>query len=213
MRIPFIPVAAICAVVIASNILVQYPVHALGLSDYLTWGAFSYPVAFFVTDLTNRRFGLDVARNVILVGFSCAVALSFYLASPRIAIASASAFLLGQLLDARLFHVLRRRRWWLAPLGSSCVASILDTILFFSLAFSSLFSFIALSDPIAVEQVTSFAGFLVDVPRWVSWAISDFLVKITMGLFLLIPYGVVLRFAPEDASGSGSRGEKMACGV
>src|SRR5690606_1727631 len=112
-------VAAMVAVVAASNILVQFPVRAqfgpLDLADLLTWGAFTYPVAFLVTDLTNRHFGPRRARLVVVAGFAVAVILSIWLATPRIAIASGSAFLVAQLLDISIFHRLRDAAWWKAP--------------------------------------------------------------------------------------------------
>lgn len=199
-----LPVAAMCAVVVASNILVQYPVGQLGLADYLTWGAFTYPVAFFITDLTNRRFGVAMARRVVVAGFVCAVALSIYLATPRIALASGSAFLCAQLLDVTMFDRLRRNSWWQAPLLSSVVGSALDTLLFFSLAFAAMFSFIEPSDAFAVERTALFGGLLADTPRWVAWALSDFAVKMAMGLALLVPYGALRRIvAPMTAAATG----------
>src|SRR3712207_5801119 len=122
-------------VVLASNILVQYPFHHLGLGDYLTWGAFSYPFSFLVTDLSNRRFGPQGARRVVYAGFVLAVALSVVLATPRIAVASGAAFLLAQLLDISIFARLRNRAWWLPPFVSSVISSGLDTAIFFSVAF------------------------------------------------------------------------------
>jgi uncharacterized PurR-regulated membrane protein YhhQ (DUF165 family) len=126
--------AVMAAVVVASNYLVQFPVNyaigALNLADLLTWGAFTYPVAFLVTDLANRRFGPQAARIVVFIGFVIAVALSIWLASPRIAIASGSAFLMAQLLDVSIFDRLRDRVWWLPPLVSTVIGSFLDTLSF-----------------------------------------------------------------------------------
>ena len=136
-------VAAMAAVVAASNVLVQYPVQArlgaLNLADLLTWGAFTYPFAFLVTDLTNRSLGPAIARRVVLTGFTIAVLLSVWLATPRIAIASGTAFLAAQLLDVAIFHRLREGAWWRAPVASTIVASTVDTALFFSLAFAAAF--------------------------------------------------------------------------
>jgi uncharacterized PurR-regulated membrane protein YhhQ (DUF165 family) len=141
--LPFI--LAMCAVVAASNYLVQFPVQAqfggINLAEILTWGAFTYPVAFLVTDLTNRRFGPAAARIVVVSGFVLAVALSIWLATPRIAIASGSAFLVAQLLDVAVFERLRRSAWWKAPLLSSLIGSVVDTVLFFGVAFSARFAF------------------------------------------------------------------------
>ena len=124
-------ILAMAVLVTASNILVQYPV-----GDFLTWGAFTYPFAFLVTDLTNRRFGTAAARRVVYVGFALAVVLSIWLATPRIAIASGTAFLTAQLLDVAVFDRLRSGNWWRAPLASSTLGSALDTAIFFTLAFS-----------------------------------------------------------------------------
>ena len=125
-------VAAMAGVVAASNFLVQ-----IQINDWLTWGALSYPIAFLVTDLINRRVGPDAARRVVYVGFACGVVLSLYTSTVRIALASGTAFLLAQLADVWLYDRLRRRTaWWRAPLISSTVASALDTALFFSLAFA-----------------------------------------------------------------------------
>ena len=114
-----LPIAAMAFLVALSNVLVQYPLQFWGLDHLLTWAAFSYPITFFVTDLTNRRFGAKGARIVVYVGFALAVALSVWLATPRIALASGSAFLVAQLLDVSVFDKLRQGRWWKAPLVSS----------------------------------------------------------------------------------------------
>jgi len=124
-------VAAMILVVTLSNIWVQYPIN-----DWLTYGALTYPIAFLVTDVTNRAFGASAARWVVYVGFAAAVGLSIWLATPRIALASGVAFLLSQLLDIAVFNQLSRARWWRAPHISSTIASALDTELFFSLAFA-----------------------------------------------------------------------------
>ena len=123
-------------VVVASNILVQYPFDHFGMKDVLTWGAFTYPIAFLVNDLTNRRYGKSAARRVVFAGFLVAVVLSIWLATPRIAIASGTAFLTGQLLDIQVFDRLRRQSWWKAPFMATIFGSVLDTVIFFSLAFA-----------------------------------------------------------------------------
>jgi len=119
---------SMCVVVAASNYLVQFPVHGslgpIALADLLTYGAFTYPIAFLVTDLTNRRFGAETARLVVFVGFVLAVVLSFWLATPRIAVASGTAFLVAQLLDVAVFDMLRRSRWWKAPLISTVMSGL-----------------------------------------------------------------------------------------
>ena len=176
-----VPVLAMTLVVVASNIFVQYPFEPFGLGDYLTWGAFSYPVAFLVTDLTNRRFGATTARQLVIVGFIIAVVLSVWLATPRIALASGTAFLVGQLLDITVFNRLRRQSWWHAPLAGSVVGSALDTALFFSLAFAGIED---MSVPVPV--------FGVILPLWQSLAIFDFAVKMLVALLALIPYGALM---------------------
>lgn len=191
LRAMALPVAAMCVIVTAANVLVQYPVRPFGLADYFTWGAFSYPVSFLVTDLTNRRFGPALARRVVVVGFVLAVALSLYFASPRIALASGTAFLVAQLLDVTVFDRLRHLAWWRAPLISSLAGSAVDTALFFSLAFASVFAVFGPNVPFAVQEATLFGGVFGEMPRWVGWAISDFGVKVFMGLMMLVPYGAL----------------------
>lgn len=158
-------VAAMTAVVAASNYLVQFPIN-----DWLTYGAFTYPVSFLVTDLTNRALGAKHARRVVYVGFAFAVALSIYLATPRIALASGTAFLLAQLTDVYVFDRMRRATaWWRAPLVSSTLASALDTLLFFALAFAAT-----------------------GLP-WLTWTIGDFLVKVLAALAMLVPFRLLMR--------------------
>jgi len=152
-------ILAMTVIVAASNFLVQ-----IQINDWLTWGAVTYPVAFLVTDLTNRTLGPAAARRVIYVGFVFAVGLSAWLATPRIAVASGSAFLLAQLLDVYIFDRLRRGAWWRAPIVSSTVGSALDTALFFSLAFVGT-----------------------GVP-WITLGIGDFGVKMAVAGVMLIPF-------------------------
>ena len=176
-----VPVVAMTLVVVASNILVQYPFEPFGLGDYLTWGAFTYPVAFLVTDLTNRRYGPRVARQLVVVGFALAVVLSIWLATPRIAMASGTAFLVGQLLDITVFNRLRRQAWWRAPFVGSVVGSALYTAFFFSLAFAG--------DPDMSGLVNLFGT---DVMLWQSLAVFDFTVKMLIALIALLPYGALM---------------------
>lgn len=178
-----IPVIAMMAVVAASNVLVQHPVQYFGLHEVLTWGAFSYPLAFLVNDLTNRRFGPAVTRQVVYFGFALAVVLSIWLATPRIALASGAAFLVGQLLDIGVFNRLRRLSWWQAPLAGSLLGSAIDTAMFFSLAFAG--------DADMSFPVT-YASTGITVPLWVGLAYFDFLVKLACALLALVPYGAVM---------------------
>ena len=192
--LPFM--ALMAAVVVASNFLVQFPVEyqigAFNLADLLTWGAFTYPVAFLVTDLANRRFGPATARIVVFCGFVIAVALSIWLATPRIAVASGSAFLLAQLLDVSVFDRLRNRVWWLPPLVSTVIGSGLDTVIFFGLAFSQAANIIGPGDAFASELAPLLGVFSLEAPRWVSWALGDLAVKLIVGLSMLVPYGVLM---------------------
>ncbi|WP_420407405.1 queuosine precursor transporter [Hoeflea sp.] len=192
--LPFL--AAMAAIVVASNYLVQFPVDAtigaLNLADLLTWGAFTYPVAFLITDLANRRFGPRSARLVVFCGFVIAVGLSIWLASPRIAIASGTAFLVAQLLDVSIFDRLRGKVWWLPPLASTVIGSLLDTFLFFGLAFSQAAGVIGPGDAFASEAAPLLGLFAAEAPRWVSWALGDLMVKLAVGVVMLAPYGALL---------------------
>lgn len=163
-----LPGLAMVVIIVASNIAVQYPVEVAGLAEWLTWGAFTYPVSSLVTDLTNRRFGAERARRVIYLGFAVAVALSAALAGWRIALASGSAFLIAQLLDIAIFDRLRRAAWWRAPFLSSLFAAAVDTALFFSIAFA-------------------YTGL-----PWVSWGAGDFAVKVVMALVMLAPFRALM---------------------
>jgi queuosine precursor transporter len=190
-------VTAMVLVVVASNVLVQFPVEAkiggLDLADLLTWGAFSYPAAFLVTDLTNRRFGASVARRVVVVGFVVAIVLSVALATPRIAVASATAFLIGQLLDVTVFDRLRRAvSWWKAPFVGSFLGSLTDTTVFFSLAFAGMFMVLGEADAFSTESAPLLGLLATTAPRWVSWAIADFSVKLIFAALFLVPYRLLM---------------------
>ena len=194
-----VAVAAMVVVVTASNILVQYPVQfdlgPIHLGDILTWGAFTYPFAFLVSDLTNRHDGATQARVVVLVGFLFGLGLSVWLATPRIAIASGSAFLLGQLLDISVFQRLRNRYWLIPPLSASLFGSLLDTLIFFTLAFAPVFGFIDLAfgfDDGSLGFGAPWLGVGSEVPLWVSLASGDFAVKFLAALLLLAPYRVLM---------------------
>jgi uncharacterized PurR-regulated membrane protein YhhQ (DUF165 family) len=205
-RYTLVYVAMMTLVVVASNFFVQFPVQAMlgaiNLADLLTWGAFTYPVAFLVTDLTNRQYGPRIARMVVATGFVVGVVLSWYLSQPRIAIASGSAFLLGQLLDISVFNRLRRQTWWQAPLAGSMLGSVLDTVLFFSIAFAPAFSALGPNDDFAIGLAPILGVIAYDAPRWISWALGDLSVKVIFALVLLMPYGAlmsVVKPMPEAA--------------
>ena len=193
-------VVAMALTVIVSNVLVQYPFTHFGLGELLTWGAFTYPFAFLVNDLSNRQFGVAAARNVVAAGFLIAVILSIYFATPRIALASGMAFLVAHLIDIGIFEKLRNGVWWKPPLVSSLVGSMIDTLLFFSLAFAPIFS--------TIDSLTGYpdgslafpaklAG--VSMPLWVSLAAGDFLVKVLIGVVALAPYAAVLSIIRKRA--------------
>jgi uncharacterized integral membrane protein (TIGR00697 family) len=208
--LPF--VAATAIVVVLSNILVQFPVDAavgrLSLADILTWGAFTYPFAFLVTDLANRRWGPQAARHIVLVGFVLAVACSILLPPllhalgliefgtaagrlVRIAMASGTAFLCAQLLDVTIFNWLRRSSWWRAPIYGSIAGSVLDTAIFFSLAFAPAFAMLGPNEPFALEQAPLFGTLSFEAARWISWAAGDLAVKLAIAVFALIPYRLI----------------------
>lgn len=195
-----VAIAAMVATVAASNFLVQFPVAAtlfgVDLGAILTWGAFTYPVAFLVTDLANRHFGPARARLVVIAGFAIAVLLSVLLATPRIAIASGTAFLTAQFLDISIFDWLRRSAWWRAPLISSLISSALDTLIFFGLAFAPAFGAIDAGFGMADGSLGDLVPLLAagpDVPLWLSLAAGDYIVKLIMALLLLAPYGALRR--------------------
>lgn len=166
--------AAMVLIVVSSNVLVQYP-----LSDWLTWGAITYPFSFLVVDLANRYHGPRMARRIVYVGFVVALVLSAWLATPRIAVASGTAFLCAELMDVTIFNRLRRHAWWKPPLVSTLFASVVDTAVFFTLAFAGT-----------------------DMP-WVTLALGDLGVKLAIALFALAPFRVALALVRPrpDAAG------------
>jgi queuosine precursor transporter len=170
------PALAMVVIIAASNWLVQFPIDYGPVRDWLTWAAFTYPFSFLVTDLTNRRLGPSPARRVIYVGFAVGVILSAALATWRIAAASGSAFLVAQLLDVTIFNWLRRQSWWRAPFVSSILGSVIDTAMFFGIAFIGT-----------------------GLP-WFTWALGDLGVKLAFALFCLAPYRLLMfRFGPAWA--------------
>ena len=209
-----VAVIAMMIIVAASNILVLYPLQAqlgpVNLADLLTWGAFTFPFAFLVTDLTNRYDGPRNARLVVLVGFLVGLGLSFYLSynplpwnaggtaatTQRIALASATAFLVGQLLDIAVFSRLRATKaWFVPPLLGSLFGSMIDTAIFFSVAFAPALSGIdglfGLEDG-SLGFPAPWLGIGPEVPLWISLATGDFLVKFLAALLLLAPYRALM---------------------
>ena len=162
-------------VVLSSNYLVQFPIKYYGLEEILTYGAFSYPIAFLITDLANRSYGKLVARKIVYIGFAIGISFTLIfstnfadLISVRIAIGSGTAFLVAQLLDVQIFDQLRKKKWFIAPLTSSLIGSTVDTFLFFSISF-----------------------YATGIP-WVTLSLGDLAVKILVALVMLIPFRILL---------------------
>ena len=170
-------------VVLSSNYLVQFPINYYGLNEILTYGAFSYPIAFLITDLANRSYGKRVARKIVYFGFVLGIGFTVLfstdfadLISIRIAIGSGIAFLTAQLLDVQIFDRLRKKEWFVAPLTSSMIGSTIDTFLFFSISFYGT-----------------------GVP-WVTLSLGDLIVKVIVALIMLIPFRLLLKtFKPIKA--------------
>ena len=177
----FFLLAFLMAVIISlSNYLVQFPVQYFDLNNLLTYGAFTYPIAFFITDLSNRRFGKKAAKNIVYIGFLLGIILTFYFSTNysdliyiRIAIGSGIAFLTAQLIDVHNFDKLRKKIWFAAPLTSSIIGSTIDTFLFFSIAFYG-------------------TGV-----NWITLSIGDLFVKIFVALMMLIPFRLLLSHVKE----------------
>ena len=191
-------VLAMAAIVVASNILVQYL-----FGQWLTWGAFTYPFAFLVTDLMNRLHGPAAARRVVVAGFIVGLLCSFVgsqiegpfgpLVSLRVAIGSGTAFLVGQLLDVAVFNRLRRASWWKAPFVASAAGSVVDTLIFFSIAFSASLAFIAPHVDVAwANEAVPLLGRGPVAPLWVSLAVADFGVKLAIAVFALAPFRIIV---------------------
>jgi uncharacterized integral membrane protein (TIGR00697 family) len=164
------------AVVLLSNYLVQFPIKYYNLEEVLTYGAFSYPIAFLITDLANRSYGKQVAKKIVYIGFTLGISFTLFfstnfadLISVRIAIGSGTAFLCAQLLDVQIFDNLRKNKWFIAPLTSSIIGSIVDTFLFFSISF-----------------------YATGVP-WITLSLGDLTVKILITLIMLIPFKLLLK--------------------
>ena len=162
-------------IVLVSNYLVQFPIKYYGFEEILTYGAFSYPIAFLITDLANRSYGKAAAKKIVYFGFTLGILFTFFfstnfsdLISIRIAIGSGSAFMVAQLLDVKIFDYLRKEKWFIAPLTSSFISSIVDTFLFFSISFYGT-----------------------GIP-WVTLSFGDLAVKILVALMMLIPFRILL---------------------
>jgi uncharacterized integral membrane protein (TIGR00697 family) len=191
-------ILAMAIIVVASNILVQ---HLFG--QWLTWGAFTYPFAFLVTDLTNRFYGAPAARRVVWAGFATGVVCSLVgtqitgefgpLVTLRVALASGTAFLVAQMLDVTVFDRMRTGAWWKAPLVSTLLGSSLDTALFFTIAFSATLSFIEPANDVSwAGQQLPLLGVGPAAPLWVSLAAADWLVKLALALAALVPFRLIL---------------------
>ncbi|MCY3880076.1 MAG: queuosine precursor transporter [Rhodobacteraceae bacterium] len=192
-------IAAMAAIVLLSNILVQFL-----FGDFLTWGAFTYPFAFLVTDIINRVHGPSAARRVVAWGFATGILCSLVgsmiegpsgsLVSFRIAIGSGTAFLIAQLLDIALFDRLRLGVWWKPPLVSTFVGSLVDSFVFFGIAFSAQLSFLEPSNDVSwANESSRFLGFGADVPFWMSLAAADLGVKLAVALLALLPFRLLTR--------------------
>ena len=162
-------------IVLASNYLVQFPIKYYGLEEILTYGAFSYPIAFLITDLANRSYGKMIARKIVYIGFAIGISFTLLfstnfadLISVRIAIGSGTAFLVAQLLDVQIFDQLRKKKWFIAPITSSFIGSTVDTFLFFSISF-----------------------YATGIP-WITLSLGDLVVKIFVALIMLIPFRLLL---------------------
>lgn len=190
----FLPgILAMAAVVVASNILVQFII-----GNWFTGGTFTYPFAFLVTYVMNRVYGARAARRVVLAGFVVGVLCSFVAAgfgqtTLRIALASGTAFLVAQLADVAVFDRLRHTDWWRAPLVSTLIGSALDTVLFFSIAFATVFSFIDPADNVAwANEAVPLVGIGPMAPLWVSLALADWGVKLALAMLALAPFRVLV---------------------
>jgi queuosine precursor transporter len=194
MKTLFPAIAAMAVIVVASNILVQHP-----MGMYLTYGALTYPLSFLVNDITNRLSGARAARQVVLAGFAAGLVCSFIgtqitgdfgpLVTLRVALGSAVAFLVGQLLDITIFNRLRRAVWWRAPLVSTLLGSTVDSVIFFTIAFAGFLAFVEPGNiPTWAAEPGALLGMGPVVPFWISLAVADWGVKFAIALFGLLPF-------------------------
>lgn len=191
-------ILAMAAVVVASNILVQFL-----FGQWLTWGAFTYPIAFLITDVMNRVYGAGPARRVVFVGFVVGVICSLIgtqimgefgpLVTLRIALGSGLAFLTAQLLDVSIFAALREGKWWRAPLASTLVGSSVDTAIFFTIAFSAALTWVEPGNDVSwATEMLPLLGAGPMAPLWVSLAVADWLVKLSLALLALVPFRMIV---------------------
>lgn len=194
-----IGVIAMATIVVASNILVQFL-----FGQWLTWGAFTYPLAFLVTDVMNRVYGSGPARQVIFAGFVVGIFCSLIgtqihgefgpLVTFRIALASGTAFLVAQMLDVSIFNMLRAGSWWRAPLTSTFIGSSVDTALFFFIAFSAQMTFLEAENDVSwANEVLPLLGAGPEAPLWMSLAVADWGVKMSLALIALIPFRILVQ--------------------
>lgn len=192
-------ILAMAATVVASNILVQFL-----FGQWLTWGAFTYPVAFLITDVMNRAYGVAAARRVVVAGFVVGVLCSLVgtqimgefgpLVTWRIALGSGLAFLTAQLLDVSVFNRLRGGAWWRAPLASTLIGSSVDTAIFFTVAFSGALAFLEPANDVSwAGEVLPLLGLGPQVPLWVSLAVADWGVKLALAILALVPFRMITR--------------------
>lgn len=196
-------ILAMAAVVVASNILVQFL-----FGQWLTWGAFTYPAAFLVTDVMNRVYGAAAARKVVAAGFVAGVICSligtrimlqgdgftYPAVTLRIALGSGLAFLTAQMLDVAVFSALREGKWWRAPLASTLIGSSVDTAIFFTLAFSAALSWLEPANDVSwAAEVLPLMGIGPETPLWVSLAVADWLVKLSLAVIALVPFRIIVR--------------------
>jgi uncharacterized integral membrane protein (TIGR00697 family) len=193
-------IISMALIVVSSNILVQY----IAFNGWLTWGAFTYPFAFLVTDLINRMYGRSQAKKVIFIGFILGILCSIIgsqisnefgpLVTLRIAIGSGIGFLVAQRIDLSIFERLRESKWWRAPLTSSIIGSSIDTFLFFTIAFSSSLSWLEPSNDVSwANESNALFGFGPEMPYWIGLSLADYTVKLAIALLALIPFRFAIR--------------------
>ena len=205
MKNNYLPgILAMAIIVVASNVLVQYL-----FGDWLTWGAFTYPLAFLVTDVMNRVYGIAAARRVVFVGFCVGIlcsligtqvmlqgdGYSYPAVTLRVALGSGIGFLIAQMLDVQIFDRLRSGPWWRAPLASTVIGSAIDTALFFTIAFSVMLNSLEVASvPDWAQGGAPLLGSGPELPLWVSLAVADWLVKLSIALTALVPFRMLVQY-------------------